>query len=84
MGDGKIIGLNIEGKDQGRPAAEIISQGTAEHSSIGAEVDVSPAPGQSATGVRISQTGLGTGARVVQSGLGKGLKISVRIPPEKG
>lgn len=72
-----LVGAEYTGKDQGGPVGDIRSTGTPEGPSLGADIVVNAQPGQSATGVRVHQSGPGTGLRVVQSGPGTGMRVTV-------
>lgn len=75
------VGSEIIGNGQGGPAAEIISNGTPGHPSVGMDVTTTGTPGQSVTGVRVIQNGPGTGLRVIQNGPGVGLRSTVIVGP---
>lgn len=71
----QVTGAKIEGNNQGGAAAEIVNSG----GGTGANIDVTGAPGQSVTGLRVQQTGPGTGLKVIQSGPGTGLSVKTTI-----
>lgn len=76
-----VIGLKIIGDNQGADAATIISSGTPDQPSNGADIDVMATPGESATGLSVTQSGPGTGLRVIQNGPGTALHVRVQAGP---
>ena len=76
-----VTGLNIVGNSQGGVAAEIVSNGLPGQPSVGADIRTVVGPGQSVTGVNVTQTGPGTGLRVIQTGPGVGLRSTVIVGP---
>lgn len=70
---GSVTGVSIVGNSQGGVAAEIIGNG--QHGAA-SEIDANGYPGQSVTGLSVTQIGPGTGLRVVQTGPGTGLRIT--------
>ena len=72
----QATGVEITGNSQGGPAAEVIGNG---QGGVASEVRVSGCPGQSVTGLRVTQNGPGTGLSVVQTGPGVGMRVVVGI-----
>ena len=76
-----VTGMTIVGDGQGGAAAEISSKGLPGQPSTGADIRTIIGPGQSGTGLSVTQTGPGTGLRVIQTGPGVGLRSTVTVGP---
>jgi hypothetical protein len=76
-----VTGMSIVGSGQGDAAAEIVSKGLPGQPSTGADIRTIVGPGQSGTGLSVTQTGPGTGLRVIQTGPGVGLRSTVIVGP---
>ena len=77
--DKSVTGLKIEGNNQGGAAAEIVNSG----GGTGADINVVGSPGQSLTGLHVTQSGPGTGLRIIQNGPGVGLRVGVTVGKPK-
>ena len=76
-----VVGLDIENSGGGT-GMEINSHGTPSAPSVGAVISATGIPGQSVTGVRVTQNGPGTGMRVVQTGPRVGMRVVVTAPKD--
>ncbi|MBI5110449.1 MAG: hypothetical protein HZA68_00570 [Rhodovulum sp.] len=72
-----IVGMKIEGQHQGGAAAKIVNSGP----NPALDINAVGAPGQSVTGLSVTQTGPGTGLRIIQTGPGTGVRVTVGNKP---
>jgi len=81
-----VTGMSIIGNGQGGPAAEVSVTGTQNQRSppVGLDVNAVAGPGQSATGLSVTQTGPGTGLKVTVGGDGPstGARVTVGTKPQ--